>query len=150
MEYEDYSDERMSAEEFLKTYRISEEDRSRIKRLSSLVADIDSLIRSWYEWLRTLPEYEQFLSNTETVERVKSLQKAYWLEFLEAEIDEAFLSRRRRVGQTHATIGLPLNTYFAGMNMFLELLVGLIKQSALSEKEKASTIESVSNVYFTI
>ncbi len=146
MEYEDYSDERMSAEEFLKTYRISEEDRSRIKRLSSLVADIDSLIRSWYEWLRTLPEYEQFLSNTETVERVKSLQKAYWLEFLEAEIDEAFLSRRRRVGQTHATIGLPLNTYFAGMNMFLELLVGLIKQSALSEKEKASTIESVSKL----
>ncbi len=146
MEYEDYSDERMSAEEFLKTYRISEEDRSRIKRLSSLVADMDGLIRSWYEWLRTLPEYEQFLSNTETVERVKSLQKAYWLEFLEAEIDEAFLSRRRRVGQTHATIGLPLNTYFAGMNMFLELLVGLIKQSALSEKEKASTIESVSKL----
>ncbi len=146
MEYEDYSDERMSAEEFLKTYRISEEDRSRIKRLSSLVADMDGLIRSWYDWLQTLPEYEQFLSNTETVERVKSLQKAYWLEFLEAEIDEAFLSRRRRVGQTHATIGLPLNTYFAGMNMFLELLVGLIKQSALSEKEKASTIESVSKL----
>jgi rsbT co-antagonist protein RsbR len=136
----------MSVEEYLQIYRISEEERSRIRRLGSLAANMDGIISSWYEWLKTLPEFDQFFTDAEILERVRALQKDYWVAFLEAEVDETYLSRRRRVGQAHATIGLPLNTYFAGMNMFLELLVELINNSALSEKEKASTIESVSKL----
>jgi rsbT co-antagonist protein RsbR len=33
-------------------------------------------------------------------------------------VDDNYVERRRRVGEMHARIGLPLNTYFAGMNMF--------------------------------
>jgi len=111
--------------------------------LGSLVSDMAIFVKPWYDWLQTLPEFDQFFTDTVNLERVKSMQMDYWVEFLEAKLDEAYLARRRRVGQAHATIGLPLNTYFAGMNMFLELLVELINQSALSEEEKGATIESV-------
>ena len=146
MKYEEFSDERMSAEEFLQTYRIGDGDQRRIRGLGSLVSDMAMFVKPWYDWLQSLPEYEQFFTDSVSLERVKSLQIGYWAEFLEANLDEAYVARRRRVGQAHATIGLPLNTYFAGMNMFLELLVELINKSALSEKEKASTIESVSKL----
>lgn len=146
MNYEDHSEERMSVDDFLRIYRIGDEDRERIKRLGSLAADMDDLISSWYEWLHTLPEFDQFFTDSEMLERVKALQTDYWVVFLKAEIDEAYLSRRRKVGQAHAAIGLPLNTYFAGMNMFLELLVEVINKSALSANEKAATSESVSKL----
>jgi rsbT co-antagonist protein RsbR len=104
-------------------YGITETDLDTIREFAAQVQDeMPRVISEWYEWLRTQPEYEIFFPDDNTLARVKGMQGSYWEVFMEARIDEAYLDRRRRVGETHARIGLPLNTYFAGMNKFLELL----------------------------
>ena len=110
-------------DELCELYGITSADLDTIRRFSAQVEpEMQRVIADWYDWLRTQPEYEIFFPDENTLIRVKDMQASYWDAFMAAVVDESYLERRRRVGETHARIGLPLNTYFAGMNKFLELL----------------------------
>ncbi|MEP4485814.1 MAG: protoglobin domain-containing protein [Halioglobus sp.] len=112
-----------SPESLCELYGIADTDLEVIRGFSkSVEPEMPRVIAEWYDWLRTQPEFEIFFPDSATLERVKSVQESYWDEFMVARVDQDYLDRRRRVGETHARIGLPLNTYFAGMNKFLELL----------------------------
>ncbi len=109
-------------------YGITESDLETIRAFAAEVEDkMPQVISDWYDWLHTQPEYDIFFPDDNTLTRVKGMQGSYWEVFMSARIDEAYLERRRRVGETHARIGLPLNTYFAGMNKFLELLSAIAR-----------------------
>ena len=110
-------------------YGITEHDLETIRSFSGQVEhEMPRVINDWYDWLRTQPEFEIFFPDDATLTRVKSMQENYWAVFLDARVDHDYVERRRRVGETHARIGLPLNTYFAGMNKFLELLSALVQR----------------------
>ncbi len=91
--------------------------------------------------METQPQYEQFFSEPGTVERVKGLQTGYWEELLTADVNADYVEHRRRVGETHAHIGLPLNTYFAGMNVFLELFNAVLRDTDMSAEDQSATAE---------
>ena len=81
-------------------------------RLSTRVPE---LIKDFYGWLSRRPEFGQFLSNEQLLARVKGQQAEYWRDFLRAEVDEAYVERRRVVGQVHARVELGLLVYLQAM-----------------------------------
>ncbi|WOJ91226.1 response regulator [Methylocapsa polymorpha] len=80
-----------------------------------LTARVPELIKDFYGWLSGLPEFGRFLSNEQLLARVKGQQAEYWKDFLRAEVDEAYVERRRVVGQAHARIELGLLIYLQAM-----------------------------------
>ena len=137
----------LNARELLSIYRLDEEDLGRVREFAELVKPrMEEMVDSWYEWLRTLPDYEEFFSDEATLHRVQSLQQDYWSLFMEASVDDSYVSKRRRVGEAHARIGLPLNTYFAGMNMFMELFGRCVGEAGVEGGERAQIKESVSKL----
>jgi rsbT co-antagonist protein RsbR len=133
-----------TAEELLKLYRITIDDLDRLREFKDLVSPkMGALVEEWYDWLQSRPDFEEFFSEPETLERVQKLQDAYWNEFLSANVDDTYVSRRRAVGEAHASIGLPLNTYFAGMNLFCELFASIIRDGDLPADKQLAIEEAV-------
>jgi hypothetical protein len=117
-----FSDSSQGAVALLATYRLDDGDMRRIREFAQIAKPrMQEMVAEWYAWLQTQAEFDQFFSDTETLERVQRLQDDYWLLFMSGSIDDEYIAMRRKVGEAHARIGLPLNTYFAGMNMFMEL-----------------------------
>ncbi len=128
-------------------YGVTRHDLARIQAFAAVVEpQMDDMVDSWYAWLRTQPEFEQYFSEQDTLTRVQGLQHSYWQLFMAGTIDEAYVARRRRVGEAHARIGLPLNTYFAGMNRFLECFLSIARESDMGAEELAATQHSIAKL----
>jgi rsbT co-antagonist protein RsbR len=132
-----------TASEYLTLYRLTTEDLAHVRAMKGAVTSrIEEVVSPFYEWLETLPEFQQFFSDHDVLERVKSLQRDYWNSFLEGRVDENYIEQRRRVGETHARICLPLPTYFAAVNMFQELFNRILATEDHSQDVRAATAES--------
>ena len=78
---------------------------------------IAHLVEDFYRWLEPLPEFARFFTDDRALlARVKSQQLAYWKDFLQAVVDDAYVERRRVVGQVHARIELGLFIYLRAMD----------------------------------
>jgi rsbT co-antagonist protein RsbR len=128
-------------------YAVSDDDLATIKEFSALLSPrMDWVVDQWYGWLRTQPEFDQFFPESDTLQRVQRLQFGYWDDFMLGELDEAYVQRRRNVGEAHARIGLPLNTYFAGMNHFLELFRQVAADSDMTEERQLSVQQAMTKL----
>ena len=128
-------------------YGITHQDLARIQAFASMVEPrMDEMVDEWYDWLKTQPEYDQYFSEEDTLKRVQGQQQGYWQMFMSGSVDEAYVEKRRRVGEAHARIGLPLNTYFAGMNRFLDCFRHIAMSSEMDEEERLATQHSVSKL----
>jgi len=131
----------------LETYRIDEEDIRRVRDFAQIVQpQMQAMVTEWYAWLQTQPEYDQFFSDTDTLKRVQRLQDDYWLLFMSGSVDDEYISMRRKVGETHARIGLSLNTYFAGMNMFMELFGKCMRDHDMADDARSRMEVSVTKL----
>lgn len=134
-----------SIQTILNTYEISAHDLDLVRNFGQqVVPRLDSVIAAFYRWLETQPEYLRFFGDGgETLERVARLQLAYWQRFMSGDVDEDYVQHRRRVGETHARIGLSVNVYFAGMNFFLnrfcEQICELVPAANVSSVQHAIT-----------
>ncbi len=128
-------------------YGITRHDLARIQAFAAVVEpQMQDMVDSWYAWLGTQPEFERYFSEADTLSRVQSLQHGYWQLFMSGTVDEAYVARRRRVGEAHARIGLPLNTYFAGMNRFLECFLAIARESEMDGEELLATQHAIAKL----
>jgi len=123
----------LKADELLALYNLNESDLERIRKLGErIVPSIEDYIRRFYEWLEPQPEFAELFDHAGTLAVVKRLQIGYWTEFFQAKVDAAYIEKRRRVGEVHASVGLSLPTYFAAMNLLLDLFAEQIDGDAES------------------
>jgi rsbT co-antagonist protein RsbR len=136
-----------SPELMCEQYAISRHDLARIQAFAAVVEpNMDEMVDTWYGWLKTQPEYDEFFSEEDTLTRVQGMQHGYWQLFMSGAVDENYVARRRRVGAAHARIGLPLDTYFAGMNRFLQCFCDLAEASGMSAEDVAATQQSIAKL----
>src|SRR5262245_56028552 len=110
-----------NVQDFMTAYGISPDDLERIRAFGKLARPrVKESIQAFYVWLAPHPEFQQhFGDDTSKLERVQKLQEQYWHDFLNAQLSESYLEKRRQVGAVHARIGLPLPVYFSAMNFTL-------------------------------
>ena len=119
----------------LDLYQISDEDLGHIKEAGEIVnRHLNDVVATWYGWLKTQVEFEQFFSDPEVLRRTQALQLEYWQEFLQGQVDADYVAHRQRLGQTHARIGLSLSTYLAGADRFLGVINDLAAREMTSQE----------------
>ena len=135
--------------EILNKFDLQEADFQRIRAVAPLLKDqLDSFIDDFYTWMQKHPEYQVFFgSNPARLDRVKQLQRANWVNFLDAHVDQSWVDARRHVGAVHAHIELPNDIYFAGMSVSSNLMADRLRNSS-HVKNLNETIASLSKLMF--
>ncbi|HEY8065949.1 MAG TPA: response regulator [Methylosinus sp.] len=82
---------------------------------AALSPRVPELIEDFYVWLRGFSDFARFFADPRMLQRVKAQQNDYWTDFLAADVDDAYVERRRVIGRTHARIELGLLIYLLAM-----------------------------------
>ena len=133
-----------TAEQWLRIFDLSQEDLGRVRALGALVLPrLKDYIEHFYVWMRELPEYEHFFSDPATLAHAQAAQVEGWRTFFRAEVDENFLEDRRKLGRTHARIGLQAQTYLAAMSYSFNLWTERLYQGGMAPAEFSAACVSV-------
>ncbi len=136
--------------EILDKFEINKEDVQRIRDAGKILKlEIDEHISGFYVWLAKHEAYKVFFANNpKRLDRVVDLQKTHWMQFFDAELNEAWFASRKHVGAVHAHIDLPNDIYFAGMSMSGESLVNRIRNSKDKFTDADKTANSIIKLVF--
>lgn len=131
----------------LDLYQVTDEDLDHVKAAGAIItAHMDDAVSTWYGWLKTQPEFEEFLSDPEVLRRAQSLQLEYWQQFFQGQISADYIRHRQRLGQTHARIGLPLNTYFAGASRFVGVISDLLAANGMTGNARLASERAINKL----
>lgn len=116
-------------ENLLEVYEITQDDLKLISELGEQVIPLlDDYVEAFYSWLEPQPEFHQYFSNEDRLNRVKAAQKNYWYQTFLAKIDDEYIASREHLGVHHAKIGLSLASYFGGMSKSLNFFQSLFPE----------------------
>src|SRR5262245_9839759 len=133
----------LTPESLLDRFDISTEDLAHIKECGRVLGPkIDSVVERFYEWLGAQPEFNVFFSSQDTVERVKKLQKAYWADFFNGEIDQRYIDWAVHIGNLHAQRDIPNLIYFAAMLRFQLLFMEELMASELAPERRRPAVRA--------
>ena len=136
-----------SASELIELYGITEDDLKLIRSAGkSLKKRMDHYIAGFYEWIGTKPTYEAFFFDDAQKQHAQKMQREYWFQFFSARVDDKYVQSRRELGEVHARIGLPLDAYFAGMNVFCSLFADDIKNGELADDGKVKLFDAITKM----
>ncbi|NME69648.1 protoglobin domain-containing protein [Flammeovirga aprica] len=90
------------------------------------IEEIPKMVESWYKWLKTTAEFQEYFADPSTLHRVQKLQLSFWEEFFDADINDQYVATRKSVGEVHARIGLSQEIYLAGVDHFLSLFIEIL------------------------
>ena len=137
----------MTAAQLCTTYEVADADLAQIRAYGQVIRPkSDVYIEEFYGWLRTQPEFDQFISSEQQLTHIQELQRQYWIEFFTGIVDEDYVKSRRTVGNTHARIGLSLDAYFAAMNRSLRLITETMYDGSLEDQQYAGTVRSITKL----
>ena len=102
-------------------------DAHALAALTSLKPILDKTVpealSAFYERAQATPETRGMLTDPKTVERARSRQVEHWRRIASGELEGHTLEQTRRVGETHARIGLSPKWYAAGYGVIADHLI---------------------------
>lgn len=103
---------------------LTDEDVARLKALHVALQDLaPDFADAFYAHLQRFEETSRFISDAETLERLKRTQAAYFQSLTAGEYGREYIHNRLRVGIAHQRIGLALQWY---LDAYAKYLVGLL------------------------
>jgi signal transduction histidine kinase len=116
-------------------------DRERLRRLEPVLEKhAESFVAAFYRQLLSFEPTRELLSEPEVKDRLLEKQRAYLLSLGGPDFDDAYVSDRRSIGQTHARIGLEPRWYLGAYGLYLSLLTPIIMDAFSQDPEDASQI----------
>jgi rsbT co-antagonist protein RsbR len=105
-------------------FGITDEDLARLAGLKGFAArHMDDIVKGFYELLLAHPETRSFIPDAETMAKMESLQRDYFLTLFEGRCDSDYVKRRLLVGAVHERIGMAPKWYIGAYRRYLELLL---------------------------
>jgi rsbT co-antagonist protein RsbR len=133
--------------ELLESYGVQSSDLARIRAYGEHVRPrVPEFVAAFYVWLQRQPEFAQHFTDAGKLARVKKLQEDYWADFFNAQVDDDYLSRRRRIGEVHARIGLGLPVYFAAMHFSLVAFTDTLYDGRLTPADYAEAVRAITKM----
>jgi signal transduction histidine kinase len=100
---------------------LSDSDIAKVREMAGLFRSfLDDFIGQFYQHLFAHPTTSSYLTDLETVERLKRAQRHYFESVLDARLDAAYVRDRWRIGQTHAEIGLEPQWFLGAYNQYMQ------------------------------
>ncbi|NHQ85555.1 STAS domain-containing protein [Iodobacter sp. HSC-16F04] len=136
-----------SIKDVMRLHDIDEVDLEVVRKYGALVVPrMGEYITHFYEWMRELPEYQTLFANDEVKKRAQNAQLTYWKTFFAGHLDDSYMEDRRRLGETHARIGLSLPSYFAGMNYSFVLFTKKLYDGGLFSEEYGKAVAAITKL----
>jgi signal transduction histidine kinase len=108
-------------------FQYGPEERAALARLRPLLErEADDLVAAFYRHLLSFPETQALLRDPEITRRLLAKQRDYLLSLAGPEIDAAYVTSRRRIGEVHARIGLEPRWYLGAYSLYASLLMPTI------------------------
>jgi signal transduction histidine kinase len=107
-------------------------------------AAVDDVVRDFYAHLLRFPELARLLTDAPgRIERLKELQRRYFLELAAGRPDADYVESRLRVGNAHQEIGLRPGWYIGAFSRYLRLALRSLVASSGDGATVLPTIESI-------
>jgi rsbT co-antagonist protein RsbR len=136
-----------SANELLEMYRITEAQLDQVRALrDKAMSQVESVIERFYVWMAKHPDMMAFFPNEATLRHVQKMQIAYWDCLMQGKVDDNYVEDRKRIGEIHARIGLPVMFYMAGASMIFEEVAGVHQALLETNEETISVNQTVANL----
>ena len=92
--------------------QFSDEDAERLAELLPLAEKYaDEVIDEFYDHLMTFDEVNSYFEDPAVLERVKSMQREYFLDLTRGVYEMDYVDRRIHIGEVHERIDLPFDAY---------------------------------------
>lgn len=141
------SQQEYSANDLLEMYRITGTQLDQVRALrDEAMLQVESVIERFYAWMAKHPDMMAFFPNEATLRHVQKMQIAYWGRLMEGKVDISYIEDRRRIGEIHARIGLPVMFYMAGASMIFEEVAGVHKALLQNNEEAIDINQAVANL----
>lgn len=125
----------------LKFLELGADDEERLTSINDLARRYaDSVIDDFYQHLLSSEDASAFFTDPETLERVKSAQKEYFLRLTQGNYDLAYGQNRLRIGAIHERIGLPVKSYLGMYNFYLRAVTTRLNEAFPSEPDRVLAI----------
>ncbi|NOT69755.1 MAG: globin-coupled sensor protein [Hyphomicrobium sp.] len=111
---------------------------------SMIDRELDAALTKFYKIVVATPAIRSYFSDANTLSRAKAAQIRHWQAFTSGKLDEAYIINVRRIGYTHARIGLEPRWYIGGYALLVELLVKAIVKS----KQPAGMLSAINTTDF--
>src|SRR5579863_1773645 len=96
------------------------EDVARLTAVNDLARKYaETVIEDFYQHLLGFDSTKAFFTDPETLERVKNLQREYFLRLTRGTYDLGYAQDRVTIGAVHERIGLPVKSYLGMYNFYL-------------------------------
>ncbi|MDT8447640.1 MAG: protoglobin domain-containing protein [bacterium] len=130
--------------------QFEEEDITRLKELLPVVEkQVDKVVEQLYENFEAIPELSRILHAEEgRLEKLKRMQRAYFLQLFEGDYGSDYLNNRLKVGMAHHRINLGVDWYLGAYSMYIRLVMPIIldhykKDPAKGQAAFASAIKII-------
>ncbi len=125
-------------------YSIGDDDIVRIQSYGDIVVpQLDEFVTLFYDWLKKQPDFDVFFPDEATLAHVQTMSRGYWDEFFRHDLDDDYIRKREKIGETHARIGLPLTIYFAAMHRALKLFTEDLYDHSLASQDYMAVMQAV-------
>lgn len=119
----------------------TDKDAALLAELHPIAADFaDELVEDLYKHLLKYEEARVFLSDAQTLARLKVAQKKYFLELTSGDYGKEYFESRIKVGMTHQKSGIPPRLYMGAYSYYLQLMIPKIYNHPSFAPEKANNI----------
>lgn len=127
---------------------LDEQDIARLGDLRPVFeAEGDRLVAAFYEHLLSFEATRSLLADAKVRDRLLLLQRAYLLSLCDAQLDEAYVEDRRRIGEAHVRVGLEPRWYLGTYALYHGLLIPRILAHYQGAPERAeAAIASLNKV----
>lgn len=114
--------------------RLDGEATQALREIAPLVAKaLPGILDEFYVHIRKWPQVARLFGGDTMMSSASRRQADHWAIILRGEFNSDYVNSVRRIGQTHARIGLEPRWYIAGYNFITERVVALIASYCLGE-----------------
>lgn len=117
-------DERSDADrwaERLEYLNLGPTDQARLRELEPRFRAISGeIVEAFYRHLFAFSDAARFLGDPQVVDRLKRLQLEHFTSLLEADWGPEYVERRKRIGQTHANVGIEPDLFLGAYSQYVQ------------------------------
>lgn len=118
--------------------QFGDEDVARLTSISDLARKYaDAVIEDFYNHLLSVDETRAFFTDLQVLQRVRNMQKEYFLRLTQGNYDLAYVQNRLRIGSIHERIGLPVKSYLGMYNFYLRAVAARLTDAFSKDPKRA-------------
>lgn len=109
---------------------LTEKDIDLIREMKDLAQNhVDRIVTAFYSHLLSFEETRAYLKAPALIERLKDVQKKYFLDIFKGQYDETYCEGRLRIGAVHHRIGLAPKWYIGSYSLYENLFSPLVVEA---------------------